>query len=79
MNNTAEIKRKLIEKLKTVSEDKDFLVGVVSNAKHDEDRETIIEYIDNGKDVSYESLLLLSVWLGNEREKASSSKIISKN
>ena len=68
MNNTAAIKSKLIEKLKTISEDKDFLVGVVSNAKHDDDRETIIEYIDKGENVSYEQLLLLSVYLGQKRK-----------
>lgn len=69
MSTTAEIKSKLIEKLKTISEDNDFLVGVVSNAKHNEDRETIIEYIDKGEEVSYEQILLLSVWLGRERKK----------
>lgn len=69
MSTTAEIKSKLIEKLKTISEDKDFIVGVVSNAKHNDDREAIIEYIDNGENVDYEQLLLLSVWLSQERNK----------
>jgi hypothetical protein len=68
MSTTAEIKSKLIEKLKTISEDNDFLVGVISNAKHNEDREIIIEYIDKGEEVSYEQILLLSVWLGRERK-----------
>lgn len=68
MSTTAEIKSKLIEKLKTISEDNDFLVGVISNAKHNEDREAIIEYIDKGEEVSYEQILLLSVWLGRERK-----------
>ena len=71
MSATAEIKSKLIEKLKTVSEDKDFLVGVISNAKHNDDREAIIEYIDKGEEVTYEQILLLSVWLSRERKKNS--------
>lgn len=69
MNTTVEIKNKLIEKLKTVSEDKDFIVGVISNAKHNDDRVAIIEYIDEGKEVTYEQILLLSLWLCKERKK----------
>lgn len=71
MNTTAEIKNKLIEKLKTISEDKDFLVGVISNAKHNDDRKALIKYIDEGKEVTYEQLLLLSLWLNQERKKHS--------
>lgn len=71
MNTTAEIKNKLIEKLKTISEDKDFFVGVISNAKHNDDRKALIKYIDEGKEVTYEQLLLLSLWLNQERKKHS--------
>ena len=70
MEETAKIKAALVEKLKTVSTDNDFIVGVISNAKNDVDRKAIIEYIEKGKDVSYEQVLLLSVWLGQERKKA---------
>ena len=71
MNTTAEIKNKLIEKLKTISEDKDFIVGVISNAKHNDDRKALIKYIDEGEEVTYEQLLLLSLWLNQERKKHS--------
>ena len=67
--NTAAIKQELIEKLKSISTDKEFILGVISNVTHDEDRIAIIEYIDKGEEVSYEQLLLLSVWLDQEREK----------
>ena len=70
MEETAKIKNALIEKLKSVSTDNDFIIGVISNAKHDVDRKAIIEYIEKGENVSYEQILLLSVWLGQEREKA---------
>lgn len=79
MSDSEKVKDELTEKLKTISDDKDFLDGVLVNAQHIDDRKAIIEYIDNGKDVSYESLLLLSVWLDKEREKTSNKKIISKN
>ena len=69
MEESAKIKSALIEKLKSVSTDNDFVVGVISNAKNDVDRRAIIEYIEKGENVSYEQILLLSVWLGQEREK----------
>ena len=69
MEETAKIKTALVDKLKTVSTDNDFIVGVISNAKNDVDRKAIIEYIEKGEEVTYEQILLLSVWLGQEREK----------
>lgn len=72
MNDTMGIKKELVIKLKTISEDEDFIVGVVSNAKHNDDRKTLIEYIDKGEEVTYEQLLLLSVYLAKNREKITS-------
>lgn len=62
------IKNTLTEKLKTVSNDPDFILGVLSNAKDDEDRQSIIDFIDLGVNVTYENILLLSLKLGNERD-----------
>ena len=67
MADTKEVKRKLFDKLKAYYPDKDFVVGVVSDVKEDEDREAIIDYIDNGEDVSVENIILLSLHLSNER------------
>lgn len=69
MNDTDKIKIKLIKRLKTISDDEDFIIGVISNAKHDDDRKSLIEYIDKGEKVTYEQLLMLSLWLGQERNK----------
>lgn len=63
-----EIKEKLIDELLKISNDSDFILGVLVNAKHFEDRLKIIEFIENGKDVSYENIILLSLELGNMRE-----------
>ena len=71
MADTKEIKRKLFDKLKAYYPDKDFVVGVISNTKHDEDRQTIIEFIDKGEEVSVESIILLSLHLNNKRTQAS--------
>lgn len=64
----SEIKRKLFDRLKEFYNDKDFVVGVMSNATHEEDRKTIIEFIDNEEDITIEDLILLSLYLGNKRK-----------
>lgn len=63
------IKRNLFDKLREFHHDKDFVGGVMSNTIHDDDRQTIIDYIDNGENVTVESIILLSLHLSNEREK----------
>ena len=63
------IKRELFEKLKLLYKDKDFVYGVMSNVHHDEDRKTIIDYLDHSEDVSVEQTILLSLKLTQERRK----------
>lgn len=55
------LKRELFDKLRNYHNDKDFVVGVMSNAKHNDDMKAIIEYMDNGDDVSVENIILLSL------------------
>ena len=68
MYENTKVKNELIEKLKTISCDKEFLLSVVNHAKHIDDRKAIIDYIDNGEDVTYENLILLSITLGRKRK-----------
>ena len=69
MVDEKEIKRKLFDKLKAFYPDKDFVIGVISNAKYDDDRKAIIDYMENGEDVSVENIILQSLHLKNERNK----------
>lgn len=69
MADEKEIKHKLFDKLKAFYSDKDFVVGVISNVKYDDDRQAIIDYMENGEDVSVENIILLSLHLKNERNK----------
>ncbi|TLW88115.1 hypothetical protein FFK04_07510 [Ruminococcus sp. KGMB03662] len=57
----------LIEKLKKFSTESDFIIGVLVYAETKADREQLIEYINNGKDVSYESILLYALELDLNR------------
>lgn len=69
MDERQQIKNQLVNKLKTISEDREFILSVINSARHTDDRKAVIEYIDNGEDVSYENVILLALTLYEEREK----------
>ena len=58
----------LFEKLRAFYGNRDFVLGIMCNAPHEDDMKTILEYIEKGKDVTRESLILLSLELGNKRD-----------
>ncbi len=61
------VKRRLFDKLKEFHPDKDFVVGVMSNAKHAEDQQAVVDFIENEKDASIEDVILLALHLRNAR------------
>lgn len=63
------IKRQLFEKLRELYNDKDFVVGVISNAGTEENYRKIIDFIDAGESVSVESVIALSVLPDDAAEK----------
>lgn len=63
------LSKKLIDEIKKISEDEEFVVGVFANVYNDEDKKTLLEYIEKGEDVNYEQVILNSVWLGQQRDK----------
>ena len=65
----SDVTLKLIEKLKRFDDTDDYIFGVLSQSPYDEDRQLIIDYIDKGKDVSYENVLLFSLEIGLQRDK----------
>ena len=68
MDEEIKIKNELIKRLKTLSEDRDFLLSVVNAAWHIEDRKKIIEFVDIEKEVTYENVILLALTLYEERD-----------
>lgn len=63
------IKRKLFDKLKAIHPDKDFVLGVVSNAKTDDNYQAIIDFIDKGDEVTVDNIIALSILLDDISEK----------
>ena len=69
MSEPSELKNKLIKKLESISKDREFILSVINSARHTDDRKAIIDFIDNGEDVTYENIILLALTLYEEREK----------
>lgn len=63
MRTAEETAEKLFRTLKNIFDDRDFVIGVMSNASHADDREEIIRFIEKGEDVTVENIILLSVHL----------------
>ena len=66
--NPSKVTLQLIEKLRSFSQEDEYVIGVLSNSAHEDDRKLIIDYIDYGKDVSYETVFLRSLELGQTRK-----------
>lgn len=62
-NYMTKIRTELFNKLCSIYDDIDFVVGVMSNAVTDRDSQAILDYIENGEDVTPENIILLSLEL----------------
>ena len=49
-------------------DDRDFIISMLSIAEHDDDKRTIIEFIDAGIDVDVETVSVLPLDLADERD-----------
>lgn len=67
-HNPSKVTLELIEKLKAFSQEDDYILGTLAESPYDEDRQLIIDYIDNGEDVNYSNMLLFSLEVGLRRE-----------
>lgn len=61
------IGNELLNLLRGVSTDRDFLLGVLSNAKKDTDRQEIIDYIKQTDDPDQEYIILMSLYRAKQR------------
>ena len=61
----------LIDRLKRFSKESDFLVGLMALVETEAEKTQLINFIDKGKDVSYESILLYALELDLNREEKS--------
>ena len=54
-------KEMLVAQLKTISDDREFLIAVINHVKREEDRIALAQYIKNNPSVSDEDVILISL------------------
>lgn len=64
-----ELSRALIFELEKISQDTEFIAGVLLDVKNDEDKISLLDYIKKGEDVNFEQIILNALWLSQQREK----------
>lgn len=57
----------LIEKLKQFSSEDDYVISTLMDVETDSDKKKLLDYIENGKDVSYENIILYAMELDEEK------------
>ena len=62
---------KLIDKLKNYSIDDDYILGILALSQLDEDRQLIIDFIEQNKTADYESIIILAIEIAQRREQRS--------
>lgn len=63
-----ELSKKIVSELTKISNDTEFIVGVLLDVENDDDKKALLEYIEAGKDVTYEQIILNALWLAQQRE-----------
>lgn len=58
---------KLLEKLREIYDDDEFVMGVLTYADNEEDQQTIIQFIEKGEDVDDETVTVLAMELSDMR------------
>ena len=70
MDDSYKYERLLISELKKISNDRDFILGVLSDAKTEENFKICLDFIKQGIDVTEPNLLMLSLDLDKEGPQA---------
>lgn len=68
MRHLTKVEKELVKKLRTIWNDKEFVIGVLSHLKDDGERGEVIEFIDNNDDVTSEQIDLLSLDISQSRD-----------
>ena len=63
-----ELSKKIVSELTKISNDTEFIAGVLLDVENDDDKKALLEYIEAGKYVTYEQIILNALWLAQQRE-----------
>ena len=62
------MKEKLISLLKQFSTDPEFIRGIIDLLYNDNDKQTMIDFIEHGENPSRETIILFSLDMANKRD-----------
>lgn len=62
------IEKTLEKKLRELFDDDEFVLGIMTYARHINDRKAILDFINRGEDVTDESVIVLAIELSRQRE-----------
>ena len=68
MRKLTETEKELVKKLRDIWDDKEFVIGVLSHLRDDEERGEIIELIDSNDNAKFEDVVLLSLDIDRSRD-----------
>lgn len=63
------MKEKLISLLNGYSSDSEFIRGIIDLLYNDKDKQTMIDFIEHGKNPSRETIILFALDMANKRDK----------
>ena len=59
MRKLTEVEKELVEKLRIIWNDKEFVIGVLSFLESDEERKHVLDFIQNKNDVTSDDVIYL--------------------
>lgn len=62
------MKEKLVSLLKQFSTDPEFIRGIIDLLYNDNDKQTMIDFIEHGENPSRETIILFSLDMANKRD-----------
>nr|DAN07531.1 MAG TPA: hypothetical protein [Caudoviricetes sp.] len=68
MRKLTEVEKELVKKLRDIWNDKEFVIGVLSHLKDDEERGELIEFIGSNDDVTSEAVTLFALDISQARD-----------
>lgn len=67
MSKLSKTEETLVKKLLNIWNDPEFAAGIIVHLEIDDERQAMIDYIDDNADITTEELVLLSLHISNER------------
>lgn len=72
--NLSEARLQLLEKLSGIFDDEEMILGVIVDAKHDDDARALIKFLDTEEGKSEEQVILEALDLSSKRKEKSSNR-----